>query len=92
MNKIVTEVIFRKWRKRGGIVALFTTIESSPGFCLSYHASEHDGAGYKVVIANTTPAKPEEYANLRKELETREYKLKVVSRQPFELGADKNGT
>lgn len=66
----MTQVIFRKWRDTGEIIALFPEIKAGHGLCDSYmHTGQHGGAGYNHVIRKTTLATPEEYATLLAELE-----------------------
>lgn len=76
-----TVAIFRKWLpvEGGGIIALFPEIQSHEGIsprrmCSSYeHVGQHGAADYSHVVSRTTPAKPGEYAELRKELESSPY-------------------
>lgn len=82
-----TPVIFRKYgpRKGGDVLALFPaeigTYDSAT--CSSYaHVGQHGSASPYGVIGDTRPATPEEYADLKKELECAPYgyKLKVYTR------------
>lgn len=78
-------VVFRKWNKRngGGIIALFPDLKERSGLVPSYeHVGQHGGADYNGVISQTTLAAPEEYADLKRELESNpyNYNLKVVKR------------
>lgn len=78
----VTQVVFRKWRD-GGILALFPEHIWIIGteMCASYeHVGQHGGADYRLCISRTTPALPEEYSALKKELESLGYNLKVIKR------------
>ena len=78
-----TIVIFRVWKKGGGIIALFPGImEGDYGqFCSSYeHVGQHSGADYQGVINQTTPARPEDSYNLMRELEGIGYNLKIQKR------------
>lgn len=86
-----TMVIFRKWNKRegGGILALFPELPADPqGFhCESYESvGGHSGANYQglvsVLHAPTIPATPEEYAELKEELEGLGYILEIRKRAP----------
>ena len=78
------KVIFRKF-KDGQIIALFPEIFDSYKYnhgvlCSSYmHVGQHSGADYDTVCSNTKLAKPEEYADLKRELESLGYSLEVVS-------------
>jgi hypothetical protein len=79
----LTPVIFRRWRD-GTIDALFPTLpaDSAGLHCLSYaHIGQHGPADYGYVTRVTRPAKPEEYAELKDELEGRGYKLLVCRRR-----------
>ena len=69
-----TVVVFRRWRGFGQtIIALFPE-EVDRGFCNSYeHVGQHGMADYAGVIQKTTPATPEEYADLKRELEAAPY-------------------
>jgi hypothetical protein len=77
----VTPVIFRVW-PNGQIIALFPTL---PGdtygvYVTSYeHIGQH-GMADLGLVRRTRPAKPEEYASLKRELEQGGYKLKVYAR------------
>jgi hypothetical protein len=84
----ITPVIFRVWPKSegGDVIALFPTIPyDRRGYeCQSYqHVGQHGGADCAGVIRRTRAAKPEEYAALKRELESPpfEYKLKVYARE-----------
>ena len=72
-----TLTIFRKF-KEGDIIALFPEIEHRWPFCSSYqHMGQHSGADYKGLIQITKPATPEEYSDLKTELESIGYTLKI---------------
>ncbi len=69
----MTPVIFRKDRKTDGgdVFALFPTIppDIHGYYCMSYqHVGQHGSADFSLCIANSTPATPEEYAELHAEL------------------------
>ncbi len=83
----VTPVIFRKYpNSRGGeVVALFPEEPASEDgrTCACYvHVGQHGEADPSHVVAATRPAKPEEYADLKAELEAPpyRYKLRVCAR------------
>lgn len=84
-NSILTKVIFRKWPKRegGDVIALFPEVASSyirSYDCESYqHIGQHGGASPDIVQW-TRPATPEEYAPLKRELESIGYVLRVVKK------------
>ena len=82
-----TPVIFRKWPKREGgtIIALFPCEAGSYDeyTCSSYmHVGQHGIADPRQCINATRAAKPAEYADLQKELESAPYgyRLKVYRR------------
>ena len=80
----MTPVVFRKYPD-GEIIALFPTIpaDSYGRYCQSYlHVGQHGGADYQGVIGDTTPARPAEYASLKKEIEGLGYKLRVIRKTP----------
>jgi len=79
------KVIFRKWLNRyagDGVIALFPEVPADREgcLCLSFeHVGQHGGASYPLVIRDTNPATPEEYADLLAELGKRGYAdLKIV--------------
>lgn len=77
-----TVVVFRKWPE-GGVIALFPEELWNGVSCSSFeHVGQHGAADYGGVIRRTTPATPEEYAELKWELESAPYKyvLRVVKR------------
>jgi len=75
--------IFRKYKNKsppwyGDIVALFPELPGSQGYCLCYqHVGQHGDASYPYVISITKPATPEEYNDLKTELESIGYVLKI---------------
>lgn len=75
-------VIFRKYRKGGEILALFPDIVADPeGHVSSYQRiGQHGPANLKHCILITVPASPSEYQSLMKELEGIGYRLKVLER------------
>jgi len=79
-----TTVVFRKWKSgpgKGGIIALFPLIDERAGRCLSYeHIGQHGIADYNDVIGMTDPAQPEEYVDLKMELEQIGYRLRIAKR------------
>ncbi len=83
-------VIFRKWYKQedgSDVIALFPAEEEPrrPGIVQSYeHVGQHGAADLAGVIERTKPATPEEYASLKRELESPpfNYNLKVIQRRP----------
>lgn len=75
-----TDVIFRKWKDDGQIIAIFPhedwNLEGTE--CASYmHIGQHSGCEYKFVLMQTVPATREEYKELYDELTGRGYNLQV---------------
>lgn len=73
-----TKVIFRIF-KQGDVLALFPEEkETRPGEVLSYqHIGQHGAADYGHCIRITRPASVEEYAPLKRELESLGYELDI---------------
>ena len=90
-----TVVVFRKWqggRDGHGVIALFPDIDHirQYGMVSSFeHVGQHGAADYTGVVTRTRPAKPAEFADLKKELESPpyNYKLRTVMRRPGKLGS-----
>lgn len=81
MDTEVTRVVFRKWRYQygGDIIALFPYNRVALGECSSYeHIGQHGATSYSVVISRTIPAVPADYQELKAELESIGYNLKVI--------------
>lgn len=85
-----TKVIFRKFRDNGEIIALFP---EEPGTldidtCSSYmHNGQHASASVRLMDI-TDPATPEEYADLKRELENygpEPYDLEVRTRMSLQM-------
>jgi len=78
----ITEVVFRKW-KDNGIIALFPyEVDYPNGDISSYmHVGQHGAANYYFMIQETVPATEVEYNDLKKELESIGYNLKVIKRK-----------
>ncbi len=80
----MTPVIFRKFKEDGQVIALFPyDLWSYYGSdVISYmHTGQHGGADYKLCLKNSIPARPDEYQDLLKELETLGYNLKIMQRR-----------
>ena len=72
-----TLTIFRKY-KDSDIIALFPNEKHNDMLCMSYmHIGQHGGADYHGTISITRPATPEEYHDLKVELESIGYTLKI---------------
>ncbi len=89
MNEEITRVVFRKWPegkvegvRAGRIFALFPEIPAGhPGHqCQSYEQGKHRAVVYDLCIRTSRPASPNDYANLKAELEKIGYRLEVVTR------------
>lgn len=80
-DKDITKVVFRWWNVSKDIIALFPDTWEY-GFCNSYeHVGQHGDADYDGIIKQSRPATPEEYADLKAELESIGYNLKVMQRR-----------
>lgn len=81
-----TKVIFRIWPKSkgGDVIALFpqhAATAGKPEHCLSYqHIGQHGGADLFGLTCDLRLATPEEYADLKSELESLGYSLRVCKR------------
>lgn len=82
VEKHKTKVVFRKYQG-GDIVALFPDEKwDTIGNIMSYeHIGQHGAAAYNWVIKITAPAKPKEYAPLKRELESIGYNLDIRKRR-----------
>ena len=81
-DKEKTVVIFRFWWLQDGgsdIIALFPyDIAGFDGSVWSYmHVGQHGGADYNHIVNSSRPATPEEYADLKTELESIGYNLEI---------------
>lgn len=91
-DEFETLVVFRKYKPSRieyndsypphDILALFPEVSGScidDSICQCYqHVGQHGQANYYYCVHElTTPAKPEEYEDLKKELESLGYKLKI---------------
>lgn len=88
---MATPVIYRKFSD-GDILALFPSIADSMRLseCLSYaHIGQHGMANYRLVVDSTSPAAPDEYASLEKELESLGYENLQVYRREQEWMREK---
>jgi len=80
-----TVVIFRAERSgqyKMSIYALFPYVAYTDKLCSCYaHVGQHSGANYDYCIKNSVPALPEEYSDLKAELESIGYNLKIQKRK-----------
>ena len=81
-----TDVIFRKYKKGGDIIALFPyMVENGRGDVMSYEKiGQHAGANYDAVMTMTKPATKTQYKPLAVELTQIGYKLKVIKRRNYD--------
>ena len=81
-----TPVVFRIY-PQGDVLALFPTFNHSAqaanyGKCVCYqHLGQHGEADYPGCIDSTKPATPDQYADLKRELEGLGYVLKVQTKR-----------
>lgn len=81
-----TVVIFRKWNN-GQVIALFPMepVTYNPAYCESFeHIGQHGAADPHGIVLRTTAASPDEYAAVKRELESAPYgyQLEVRKRIP----------
>jgi hypothetical protein len=90
MDTHKTKVVFRRYRAAedreltgaSGVIALFPDDVEPGGLVGCYvRKGQHGSADYGLVLEHTTPASPEEYADLKEELESIGYNLKIVKRR-----------
>jgi hypothetical protein len=75
-------VIFRVTRNApDDVYALFPEMDGGRRFCMAYqHVGQHSTADYFGCIQSSRPAKAQQYAPLKRELERIGYKLKIRKR------------
>lgn len=80
-----TDVIFRK-EKDNTIIAVFPyIIEDRNGNVLCYaHLGQHSGADYSYFTEKTVPALESEYTDLKTELESIGYNLRIIKRRNYD--------
>lgn len=80
-DKHITPVIFRV-EKDGTILAVFPYNSYRKGYSVTYysHIGQHGEAMHDYLIGDTKPATPEQYAELKAELEGLGYNLKVIKK------------
>ena len=83
----VVPVMFRTVQHgpfRGDVTAVFPTIPANHrGDMTCYaHVGQHGACGREWMLSDTRPARPEEYAALKRELESIGYRLRVIQRSP----------
>ena len=77
-----TDVMFRV-ESDGAILAVFPhDVETNAGHVAAYtNKGQHTTVDYNYCIKNCKPAKPEQYADLKRELEGIWYSLNIVQRR-----------
>jgi len=81
-----TLVVFRVWRDTGELIALFPAMKEPGYLCGSYmRVGQHGAADYEGVVAQSRPAREEEYEDLHAELEDLGYRLRVLKKKPIGL-------
>jgi len=80
-DKHETETVFRKFPE-GDILALFPYMIETLNYDVGcyQHIGQHGTADYNHCIEMTKPAKPKEYSDLLKELESMGYNIKPIQR------------
>jgi hypothetical protein len=65
----VTRVIFRRWKDNGDVIAVLLDVPANHGRVVCYeHVGQHGEGDWYAIVSQTTPATPEEYAALSREL------------------------
>jgi hypothetical protein len=84
-DDFITEVIFRKDKaKDGGVYAMFPYLQGTYEFgsVMGFmHVGQHSSYDYTYCISRSKPATEVEYKDLKAELESIGYNLKVVNKQ-----------
>ncbi len=81
-----TPVVFRVWKRGGGVLALFPNLPADVRgiLCSSYsHVGQHGAADYYRCVQSTRPAIPDEYGPLVAELERIGYVLRTIKRASY---------
>jgi hypothetical protein len=82
-----TKVIFRFWKESKSVIAIFPEHlgDSDLHTCSSYqHVGQHSACNPQMIVERSRPAKPEEYADLKAELEGPiGYNLEVILRYRY---------
>lgn len=87
MDPEKTIAVFRKF-SNGEIIVLFPEIAATADgyYCSSYvHVGQHGSADYYHVVSHTKPATPQEYTNLKRELEGLGYSLEIRQKIQFDI-------
>jgi|SRR5262245_31044721 len=79
-----TRCVFRIY-PAGDVIALLLDLEANPGHVVCYqHIGQHGEASYPAVIAQTTPAKVDQYMPLFRELQGRGYAIITRKRRTIQ--------
>lgn len=89
MEIVKVDIIFRVDTSKdfkGTVFALFPhDVCDHRGHVTSYqHVGQHSGADYRGCIATSKPATPEQYADLKAEMESIGYEINVVKKQNYD--------
>ena len=86
MSEDKTKVIFRFWNVSQEVIAIFPELpgDSNPSTCMSYeHMGQHGACNPDGIIQESRLALPEEYEDLKKELESCGYDLIIIKRHRY---------
>jgi hypothetical protein len=76
----ITKVLFRKWKDDKTIIALFPELINYYYITCYMHVGQHSECDYDAVISNSTKATQDEYTDLKNELESLGYNLRVMQK------------
>jgi hypothetical protein len=84
----ITDIVFRVEKSgdfKGTVFALFPH-ECSHGYMVNcyQHVGQHSSANYQGCIASSRPATPKEYADLKAEMDSLGYNIRIVKRQNYD--------
>lgn len=85
MEQEQTKVMFRKWKDNGQIDAIMPELPGTndPATMTCYaHIGQHSTGDSTWYLDTTVPATPSEYSDLKAELESIGYNVKVIKRMP----------
>lgn len=83
-DKHKTEVIFRKFKDNGDIIAIFPYIVGFRGEVQFYmHVGQHGDSDYCGLLSRTKLATPKEYIALKRELRSIGYNIKVIQKRNY---------
>jgi hypothetical protein len=83
-DKEITDVIFRKHKKDGDIIAVFPYIIERGYDVMCYqHVGQHSVCDYEWFITECKPTTEEEYKSLMIELENLGYNLNILQKRNY---------